>query len=330
MEKNMTKKTALVIGATGSFGGAVMCEMLERGWEIRAMVRNVEKARERIGERAGLEFVAGDALKLRDMREAAVGCGCIVYGFNVPYEKWDPLALRAAEILCEVAARQQALVLFPGNVYGLGPDYEAPLAEDASRRAPTRKGEIRNEIEAMLGEATRAEADGHGARAIVIRCGDFFGPTSEAWLDQIVQKALKGGPIRYPGPGGVLHEWAYLPDVARVAVELAERDFELDAFEVFHFEGYHVDRDELAAAIRTALGDPARRVKNFPWWLIRLASPFAPFLRELLEMRYLWQEPVRLDGSKLRAFLGGYRVTPLDEAIGATLQARYAEAGRSE
>jgi hypothetical protein len=55
------------------------------------------------------------------------------------------------------------------------------------------------------------------------------------------------------------------------------------------------------------------------------------------EMRYLWRETVRLDGTRLAAFLGREPHTPLDEAVATTLAglgciaapARLASAARS-
>jgi nucleoside-diphosphate-sugar epimerase len=50
-----------------------------------------------------------------------------------------------------------------------------------------------------------------------------------------------------------------------------------------------------------------------------LASPFVATFREMLEMRYLWREPVRMDNARLTAALGREPHTPLDEAVEATL-----------
>ncbi len=53
--------------------------------------------------------------------------------------------------------------------------------------------------------------------------------------------------------------------------------------------------------------------------MMRLASPFVPLFRELLEMRYLWQVPVRMRGDRLAAVLGAEPHTHLDEAVRRTL-----------
>ena len=41
---------------------------------------------------------------------------------------------------------------------------------------------------------------------------------------------------------------------------------------------------------------------------------------ELIEMRYLWRKPLRLDNAKLINVLGSEPATPIDEAVAATLR----------
>jgi nucleoside-diphosphate-sugar epimerase len=48
-------------------------------------------------------------------------------------------------------------------------------------------------------------------------------------------------------------------------------------------------------------------------------SPFNTTLHEMLEMRYLWQQPIRMDNAKLIDFLGYEPHTPLIEAVHKTL-----------
>jgi nucleoside-diphosphate-sugar epimerase len=48
-------------------------------------------------------------------------------------------------------------------------------------------------------------------------------------------------------------------------------------------------------------------------------SPFNATFRELGEMRYLWQTPVRMQNTRLIATLGHEPNTPIDEAVDATL-----------
>ncbi len=301
---------ALVIGGSGSFGGAVARELLRRGWHVRALRR--EQGRPLALD--GAVAVTGDALQPEDVLRAAEGVDVIVHGYNTPYWHWAKTLLPAARAVARAAAVQRARIVFPGNVYGLGPNFEHPLVEGSPRQARTRKGKLRNAVEAELEHAT---AD--GARWLNIRCGDYFGPSlPNTWFQHMTEKALRGGALIDPGRAGVLHEWAYLPDVARATVDLLERGDELGSSETFHMSSHQLTSSQLLEAINRELDAP-RRIRRMPWRLMRWLSPFSPMLRELSEMKYLWDEPVLLDDAKLRQFLGHVHRTPLNQAVRAAL-----------
>ena len=75
----------------------------------------------------------------------------------------------------------------------------------------------------------------------------------------------------------------------------------------------------MAESIRRASGNPSLPIKALPWWLIYLAAPLVTLLREIIEMRYLWQVPLRLDNRKLRSVIGEEPHTPLDDAVRQSL-----------
>ena len=60
-------------------------------------------------------------------------------------------------------------------------------------------------------------------------------------------------------------------------------------------------------------------MRRLPWPLLRLAAPVVPLFRELAEMRYLWQEPLRMPNDKLGAAIGPEPHTPLLLAIETSL-----------
>jgi nucleoside-diphosphate-sugar epimerase len=76
----------------------------------------------------------------------------------------------------------------------------------------------------------------------------------------------------------------------------------------------------MVGAIGRACGKPDIGATAFPWWAIILTSPFVTTFREMLEMRYLWREPLRMDNSRLVAFLGQEPHTPLYDAVKETLK----------
>lgn len=314
------RKTVLVLGASGGIGGEVMRQLHAAGWQVRAMQRGMRAGGE---VRDGVQWLRGDALQRADVLAAAAGCEVLVHAVNPPgYRRWDACVLPMLDNSIAAAVAGRATIVLPGTVYNYGPGAFPLLREDAPQQPLTRKGRIRVALEERLQAATA-----QGCRALIVRAGDFFGPRAgNNWFSQGL--VAPGRPLRtvtLPGPPGVPHQWGYLPDVARTMVQLLARGDGLPAFARFHMAG-HLDADglQMAQAIqRVAVrrGLPQPRLRRLPWWLLRLAACFATTPRELMEMRYLWQQDVRMDNRQLVATLGQEPHTPLEQALEATLQA---------
>jgi nucleoside-diphosphate-sugar epimerase len=314
-------RLALILGATGGSGAAVADALHAHGWSIRAMTRDPEAAARNSRSRAPVEWLRGDAMNAADTLAAASGVSLIFHGVNPPkYQKWRELAIPMLANAIAAAQAVGARIVFPGNIYNFGLDAWPVITETSPQHPVSSKGAVRVEMEAMLAASAR-----QGGRALILRAGDFFGPqTRDAWLSAVI---LKGGAeaktIVYPGEPTAGHAWAFLPDFAEAVARLAEMEQSLSDFEVFNFSGHWIDPGiDLAHALRRVLGRPELPVKRFPWWQVYLGAPFVPFLREVQEMRYLWREPVRLDGSRLAETLGKEPHTPLDEALRLTLNCR--------
>lgn len=304
-------RVALIVGITGSFGGALAQALAEHGWKVRALHREPARAQAKVSTGVVNEWVAGDAMAEDAVVRAAAGAEVIVHAVNPPnYRNWRGLALPMLRNSITAAAANDARVVFPGNVYNYGPDSWADIKEDSPQHPVTRKGAIRVEMEALLRTTP--------VRSLIVRAGDFFGGRgASSWFDLAMVKA--GQPLRrvvYPGAVEVGHAWAYLPDLAEAVARLLAREAALERVALFNFAGHYLPRGiEMAQSIRRAAGDQTLPVRRLPWPLLRLAAPFSETLRELMEMRYLWQEDVRLNGGKLQRFLGEVPHTPLDVAV---------------
>ncbi len=319
MNNTALGNTALVLGATGGIGGEVARQLVAAGWAVRALRRGAVQA---TGKQGGIEWVQGDAMNRADVLTAAQGCAVIVHAVNPPgYRRWGELVLPMVDNTIAAAQAQGATIVLPGTVYNFGPSAFPTLREDSPQEPLTRKGAIRVQMEQRLQAASR-----QGCKVIVVRAGDFFGPKpGNSWFSQGLVKP--GQPVKtiiVPNAPGVGHQWSYLPDVARTMVELVQRRETLEPFAVFHMAGHwDADGTQMAAAISRAVikrGGAKPAVRAFPWWLTALAAPFVPTLRELREMRYLWNVPVGMSNAKLVAILGQEPHTPLDEAVEAALE----------
>jgi nucleoside-diphosphate-sugar epimerase len=310
-----TTRTALILGVTGSIGREAAAAFLRRGWQVRALHRNPELAAASVT--LPVQWVKGDAMDLNQMVEAARGSEIIVHGANPPnYRDWRGLALPMLDNTIAAAKISKAVIVLPANVYNFG--NSAHVLKENSPQIPTsRKGQVRVEMELKLQKASV-----YGVRSIVVRAGDFFGPgAGNSWLTRGMVRTSGRSPWAfYPGPRDVGHSWAYLPDLAETMVRLVECQTPLSAYEVFNFRGHWFERGvEMAEQACQVLGMSHRAIKSFPWWAIKLGAPLVDVCREMLEMRYLWQVPIRLDNAKLRTLIGAEPHTPIEAALAATL-----------
>ena len=313
--KVKAKRDVLVLGATGGIGGAVARTLWGLGWTVRALNRNAADARLRHPE---FDWRQGDAMNAADVLKAAEGVELVVHAVNPPgYRDWQKLVLPMLDNTIAAARAAGARILLPGTVYNFGPDAFPDISEASPQNPTTAKGRIRVEMERRLEAASR-----EGVPVIIVRAGDFFGPgAANNWFSQgLVTPGKQVTSVLYPGKSGVGHQWAYLPDVAETMARLVELADRLPAFAVYHMQG-HWDPDGTAmtTAIAWATGRAWLKVRRFPWPLVPFAAPFVPFLKELKEMRYLWQEPLRMTNGRLLAELGEEPHTPLGEAVKATL-----------
>ncbi len=311
----MTQRV-LVLGASGSFGGAMALELLRRGWQVAALVRDPKKLA-RLGDGpAGLTIIEGDAQDSDALQRAAADCSVIVHGVNYPYPQWIPHMEAVTDRVIAAARANDATIVFPGNVYGFGAQTGSVLAETAALIPTTKKGQLRVKLEQALHDAT---IDGK-AKVLIVRAGDYFGPTvRNGYVDRLFGNARQGKAMQVLGRLDVAHQWAYVPDLARLTADLLALP-NLKPFEVVHFRGDVVAaQHEFLQLIANAAGKPGLRIQRLPWWLLRGVALFDPLMREVLEMRYLFDSAVIIDDKRRRELLPEFSATPLEQAVRETL-----------
>ncbi len=312
----MSTNTVLILGARGRFGLAAVRAFAAAGWRVLGQVRPGAD----VAADASIEWLPIDLHDTAALTQAAQGASVVVHALNPAYTNaaWQTQAPALLEASIDLCRALDATLMLPGNIYNFGSTMPPVLREGTPQAASTIKGQVRIAMEARLQQS--------GVRGIVIRAGDFFGSGRGTWFDLSIAKDLRKGVLTYPGPKGVSTSWAYLPDLARTFVMVAERRARLQPFEVFHFAGHVITGQrwlDLLSPIARAQGwvrpDAQLRWAGMPWGLIRLGAWLVPTWSALLEMRYLWNTPHALAHDKLCALIGTEPHTPLAQAVEQSL-----------
>lgn len=295
--------SVIILGAKGRFGRAAVDAFANAGWEVTAFGRNWDSP-----NTPKVNRVTGDAFDSEALKGACEGQDVIVNAIHPPYPRWVMDTPKFTKNIIKAARHSGATVMIPGNVYNYGHSMPPVLSEGTSRKPSTRKGKVRETME-------RSYASASDIQTIILRAGDFIEAAKTGnWFDTHIAGKVQKGSVLYPGPLDQIHAWAYLPDMAHALVGLAEARGRLARFETIGFGGYALTGDQLLDAITVQAGRPLKRGK-MPWFLLRMIAPFSPLMREVLEMRYLWEVPHRIDDSKLRSLLPDWQPTPLAQCM---------------
>jgi nucleoside-diphosphate-sugar epimerase len=307
------RSSVLILGAKGRLGQIATQAFLQDGWQVRAFARSWPEG----NDHPNLHCLTGDALDSAQLNAAAKGCDVILHALNLPYAQWHKGLAPLTRNVIETGLASGATVMIPGNTYNFGAAMPAVLQETTPQRPTTRKGLLRLEMEQAFQAATA-----QGLRTIILRSSDFMQAEQTGnWFDTHMTGKLAKGRLSYPGPLDRKHSWAYVPDLARLFVMLAAKRHDFAPFETFGFAGFALTGRELAQALETQM-DQALTINAIPWAALRLAGPVNPMMREIIEMRYLWQVSHTIDGSKLARALPAFRPTPLPEALAQILAQR--------
>ena len=314
---------ALVTGATGKVGHAIASALLDRGDQIRALVRDPKRAASVLP--AGIEPVKGDVTDTESLAAAVEGCELVFNSMGMP-EQW----VRDEAIFDQVNAigsQQVAVAAKRGGVRrfvhtSTHDVFHAETGErfDETMLADYPKGTAYERSKQHAEELVLAERD--GMEVVILNPSGVYGPTPSSTpsfenevFEPVVRKRLPAIP-----PGGT--GYAFVEGVA--AGHLLAADMGKDGERYILADGY-ADFRELAEAAKRIAGrgripprmpvPVAKAVANLGASLSRLTR--RPPLLPKGQLEYiLWQ--ARPDSSKAQRELG-WSTTPLDEGVRRTL-----------
>jgi nucleoside-diphosphate-sugar epimerase len=300
----------ITIFGLGPCGRATMTRLLAEGREVVVAQRHAPDDLPK-----GAQFVPCDALDRESVINATRGSDQIVVAIGFPYvgrvwrEVW-PKTLGNFVAACEATGARMVLI---DNLYMYGPQ-TSPLVETMPLTSYGAKPAARSAATRIWMEAAAAGR----ARVAALRAPDFYGPkVGLSWLGDTAIGAMgRGKAAFFIGSPNIPHDYAYVPDIARAATTL------LDAPDSAFGQAWHVPcaptrtTREVLKIAADALG-VRLRLLTLPESLLGAAGLFSPFMRELKEMRFIWDRPYRVNTAKfVKAFWSD--ATPFEAGVRET------------
>lgn len=264
---------------------------------------------------SGAAFRSCDVLDPASVSAAIAGADQVVVAIGLPYEGklWQKAWPQVMANLLSACEAHGARMLFIDNLYMYGLQTE-PLREDLALTDQGLKPAARSEVTRLWQQASAAGR----VKVAALRASDFFGPGAAATqLGDLVFRALaKGKAASMVLPPDLPHDFTYLPDLARAAVSLLEAP-DSDYGQAWHVPNAPIRTPrELVALAAAALGVKPK-ISALPLALLPLIGLFSPAIRELVEMRFQWRGPYRVDHSKFANRFWS-DATPFETSIAAT------------
>ncbi len=304
--KNSHNKTVLILGANGRFGRNAANAFHAAGWEVLSHTR----VSSRLSDDVAGTHTPFDIENSNAFEAEAQKCAVIVNALNPQYPDWPVELPKITRATVKAARASGATIMIPGNVYNFGAAMPPLLNENTPQIAKTKKGKLRIEMEQAYQTAAK-----DGVQTINLRSGDFFErKQTGAWFDTYLVTKVGNGKFAYPGKHHIDHAWAYLPDTGRAMVALAEIRETLALYEDVPFEGTNISASALTSKMSKTLGHNIQ-ITNVPWIAIKIMGLLNPIMREVLEMRYLWDVEHAVDGSKIARLLPNFQPTRLEDIL---------------
>ncbi len=301
-----------ILGANGTIGSLLARELTGYTHHIRLVSRNPVKVNE------SDELFPAD---LTDpvMVDKAIAGSEVVYllvGFEYKLSVWQDKWPRLMNSVIDACIRHHARLVFFDNVYLYDRYAIAHMTEESEINPPSKKGMVRKQVAEMLMDAVKAGK----LQALIARSADFYGPHNQkSFLIEVVYKNFrKGKSANWFMDADKIHSFTYTPDAAKATALLGNT---ADAWnQVWHLptDPVKLTGREMVSLFAKEMNQPDK-LSVMPMWLLRLLGVFIPFLREMPEMMYQYNQDYFFDSAKYTKRFGR-SATPYETGVKMTVQ----------
>jgi Nucleoside-diphosphate-sugar epimerases len=301
----------LVTGAAGFAGGHLVDMLLERGDEVRALVRPVEDAR-RLQTLSGVEVVHGDLTDVKSLRHAVQGVQR-VYNVAAKTGPWGPeevyQATNVQGVIDLIGAAMDAgvqRIVHTSSITVYGHHLHSIVDEDHPYHAennPYSRAKINSEklIFNLVKE--------RGAPVSIVRPGWIYGPRDNASFGRFVN-LVESGKGLFIGSGNNIVPVVYVRDVAQGLIKAGDAGNEAIGRAYNIVDDRRVTQAEYLNTIADALQVP-HVSRKLPFSAAYLAGYSAEFLWRAMDRRTKAPPPLMTYGVTL---LGGDQQFSIEKA----------------
>jgi nucleoside-diphosphate-sugar epimerase len=300
-----------VVFGAGQIGAHLARVLVEAGCDVR-VVRRTQAA-----PHAGTTQVEGDAGDPEFAARAARGAVAVYHCMNPAYDArvWARELPRILASLITAAGHAGARLVVLDNLYMHGRVGGGVIDEDTPSNPASPKGEVRARVAGMLFDAHRRG----DVRAVAGRASDFYGPggVNTFFERRFWTRVFSGRSAQFFTDPSVPHTFHYTRDVAAGLAALGRAEDDVTGRWWMLPAEPAVAPRELVGRFARALGRGIA-VERVPAAVVTAMGWFVPIVRELLEMRYQWSEPLRVSDRRFRERFG-LAATPLDQGAAETV-----------
>ncbi|MDQ1909332.1 NAD-dependent epimerase/dehydratase family protein [Paenibacillus sp. GD4] len=311
-------KKALVLGATGGTGSVITEELIKRGVDTVIFGRSKAKLEQlamRLGNPKHLTLYVGDAFRSEDIFSASEGAEVLFHCANVPYHEMVSKLIPLGEAVMEAAKQRGLKVVAVDGIYPYGRKRMERVTEEHPKQPHTKKGKTRLAFEQMI-----FSHRWDNVQRLIVRLPDYYGPTANeaSYLGSTLEAIAAGKMAFFIGNMHIPREYVYLPDAAKMIVELAGRDSAYG--QNWNIPGTGIISGHDIVRIAKAASGKSKPVISLGRVSLSLIGLFIPVMKEIVEMLYLTEEPLILSGEKYQRQIGPISSTGFQEGITETIR----------
>ena len=293
-----------ILGATGVIGTGLAQALIQYTTHIRLVSRNPKKVQETD------ELFAADLTDASQVDKAVAGSEVVYvtigfeYSTKVWQERWLPF-IKAVVAACE---KHQAKLVFFDNVYMYDPTYIPHMTEDTPINPSSKKGKVRAAVAQLILDEVKAGR----LTALIARAADFYGPhivQRSFLIETVYENFRKGKAANWFADATKIHNYTFTPDAAKATALLGNTT---DAYnQTWHLptDSTRLNGKQWIELFATEM-KVAPKFSVLPKWMLGILGLFIPFMKELQEMVYQYDQDYFFDSSKFEKHFNFKPVTP--------------------